>query len=117
MRRFIKFSLIIVIIAGIYLLLPFSFGIMAQRYSTTFFQNENKTLGDVLGIQLNLTNYHRGWFHSTATIQVEQKTSSGDFEILNTIPIVITHGPSYRFANRLLTGFGMITADNFQQIG
>lgn len=104
------------IIAGIYLLLPFSFGIMTQRYSTTFFQNENKTLGDVLGVQLNLINYHRGWFHSTATIQVEQKMPSGDFETLTDIPIVITHGPSYRFANHFLTGFGMITANNFQLV-
>lgn len=112
MRRITKIAIIVGFLAGIYLLLPFAAGIVAQRYAQNFLNNENKTLGNVLGIQLNFTQYHRGWFRSTANLQIEKKAADGSFEVVKIIPVVIKHGPSYHMNGRVRTGFAMISSSN-----
>ncbi|MCX7120852.1 MAG: DUF945 family protein [Gammaproteobacteria bacterium] len=113
MRRRNKLALTVAAIAGIYLLLPFCFGIVAQRYTHTFLEHENKTLGSVLDINVNLAQYHRGWFHSTAVLQIERKISDGSFVVVKQIPVVIDHGPGYTFNGRVKTGFAVIKSDPF----
>lgn len=114
MRRPYKITLIFVIFAGIYLLLPFGFGIAAHRYTENFLRNENQTLGKVLGIRLNFAEYNRGWFSSKAILQIEKMDSDGHYEIIRRIPVKISHGPSYRVDNRFWTGLGMIRSSELQ---
>lgn len=112
MQRSRKVLLILVLLAGIYLLLPFSFGIVAQRYATQFLKNENDALGNVLGIHLDFAQYNRGWFSSSAIILVERKTANGDMEIINKIPVRIEHGPSFISKEHFRTGLGMVSGNN-----
>lgn len=108
MRRIVKISLVLAILAVIYLILPFSLGAAAQRSTSTFLQNENNTLGKVFDIRLSLANYKRGWFHSTALLQIEQKTAGEAFTLVKTIPVIIDHGPIYRINGRFLSGLGFV---------
>lgn len=112
MRRPIKISLFLAILASIYLTVPWVFGMIAQRYANNFLHNENTTLGKVLGIHLDFAQYNRGWFHSTAILEIEKAADNGDMEIIRKIPIKIDHGPSYRVNNRFLTGLAMVSATN-----
>ncbi|PIZ04501.1 MAG: hypothetical protein COY58_03915 [Gammaproteobacteria bacterium CG_4_10_14_0_8_um_filter_38_16] len=112
MQRLRKVLLILVLVIGIYLLLPFTFGIVVQRNATQFLKNENAALGSVLGIHLDLAQYNRGWFSSTAVVQVEKKAINGDMEILRKIPVRIEHGPSFITQDHFRTGLGMVLAND-----
>lgn len=118
MRRPFKVLTIFVILAGIYLILPFCFGVVAEHSASTFLKNENQSLGKVLGIHLDFEQYNRGWFHSTAILQIEKKGADGNFEILRKIPLVIDHGPAFREKNKFEDGLAVIKnrglqVDNF----
>lgn len=110
MRRSIKITLTLAFLVGIYFLLPYFFGMMTKRYTTQFVNNENITLGKVFGIQLNITQYHRGWFSSDAVLQIERQNSVGDWELSQSIPLIIQHGPSFDFGDHKVAGVGMISA-------
>lgn len=110
MQRSVKTIVIFAVLAALYILLPYTFGIFAQNNMTRFLDNENGTLGDVLGVHFSFAQYNRGWFSSLATIQIERKAKNGDMEILKTIPVVIQHGPSFFFQGHFRTGFGIVSA-------
>ncbi|MCX7125165.1 MAG: DUF945 family protein [Gammaproteobacteria bacterium] len=114
MRRPIQITLALLILAGLYTLLPFFFGIAAERYAYNFLNHENATLGNVIGFHLDFEQYNRGWFKSTAILQVEQKTNDGNYEIIKSIPVVIKHGPTYRRNDYFRAGLGMIESQNFR---
>lgn len=114
MRRPFKTVTILVILAGIYFILPYCFGIAAQHSASTFLRNENQSLGKVLGIHLDFAQYNRGWFHSTAILQVEKKGADGNLEIIKQIPLVIDHGPAYREKNKFQDGLGLIKSSGLQ---
>src|SRR3990167_5430685 len=101
MQRRNKLALALFVIMGIYTILPFCFGIIAKHYTKTFLQHENKTIGNVLNINVKLVQYDRRWFHSTAIMKLEQKTEDGIFEIIKKIPVLITHGLIYFFNGRV----------------
>ncbi|OGT50107.1 MAG: hypothetical protein A3E82_02205 [Gammaproteobacteria bacterium RIFCSPHIGHO2_12_FULL_38_11] len=113
MQRRNKLALALFVIMGIYTILPFCFGIIAKHYTKTFLQHENKTIGNVLNINVKLVQYDRRWFHSTAIMQLERKTEDGSFEIIKKIPVLITHGPIYIFNGRVKTGFAVIKSQLF----
>src|SRR3989338_6846783 len=113
MRRLLKILIIVALLAGIYLLSPYFFGIAAQKYSFRFLANENDTLGKVLGIHMDFAQYNRGWFTSKALLQVERKTADGNFEIIQKVPLTIVHGPSYRVNNHFWTGVALVRVADF----
>lgn len=113
MRRPIKIAIILLILIGISALLPLLLGAVAQRYSSEFVQRENKTLGQIFDVQLQLIHYHRGWFRSTAILQIEQQTDAGNLELIKQIPVTIQHGPLYRAGNQFHIGFAAIKSHAF----
>ncbi|OGT43939.1 MAG: hypothetical protein A3F13_00655 [Gammaproteobacteria bacterium RIFCSPHIGHO2_12_FULL_40_19] len=114
MQRHIKIATIFGILAGIYFILPYCFGIAAKHYAFTFLENENQTLGKVLGIHLDFDQYDRGWFHSSAVLKIEKRSADGHWEIIKKIPLVIDHGPAYREENKFQDGLGMIKSSGLQ---
>ena len=114
MRRPIKITMIFVIFAGIYLILPYFFGMAAKNSTLAFVNNENQSLGKVLGLHFDIQKYNRGWFHSTATLQVEKRDATGNWAVIKNIPLVIDHGPTYRVDGHYQSGLGMIKSDGLQ---
>lgn len=112
MRRSIKIIITLVLLTGLYALLPFYFGIMTQRYSTQFLNNENNTLGKVLSMRFSFVEYQRGWFHSHAILQVEKKNDVGGWVLFKKLPIVIDHGPAFNTVDHKIIGFGMVSINN-----
>lgn len=108
MRRSIKVALILGTLAIIYLILPFVFGLLTQRYTLNFVEKENNTLGKVMGLHIELAQYNRGWFTSTALLQIEKKTVDGSYSIAKSIPIIIKHGPTYFARGQFSAGVGLI---------
>ena len=107
MRRVTKLSIILLTLIVLYLALPVGFGIAVSHFMTQFTERENETLGKVLGMQFQFTDYKRGWFSSSALLQI----TSGD-RTLEKIPVKITHGPSYWMDGHLSMGVGVISADH-----
>jgi uncharacterized protein YdgA (DUF945 family) len=68
MQRRIRIPLILTVVIGVYFTLPYFLGLAAQHYSAEFIQQENATLGDMLGVNLRLVDYQRGWFQSHAQL-------------------------------------------------
>lgn len=112
MRRSIKIAITLALLAGFSASLPFYFGVMTQRYSIQFLNNENNTLGKVLGVRLSFAEYKRGWFHSRAILQIDRKNSVGDWVLLKQLPIMIDHGPAFNTADHKVVGFGMVSINN-----
>ena len=116
MRRPSKLITVFAVLAGIFLFLPFLFGLLSQRYATRFLENENNTLGNVLGVHLVFSEYDRGWFSSRAVLQIQKKRMNGDEEIIKDIPITIEHGPFYRYKNTFI-GVGLVKIVNLNLSG
>lgn len=110
MQRFVKIGIIFGVLLCGYLALPFCFGSLAQHYSTKFVDNSNKTVGKVLGLHFELTQYHRGWFHSQAILQISNTAADGNQEIIQSVPITIEHGPTYRLNGRTHMGVGGVSS-------
>lgn len=113
MRRIYKLLIGLIVLLGVYFFSPYFFGRVAQQYATRMLANQNNTLGKVAGIQVDLEQYDRGWFKSTALLVVRRINAEGVMQVRKTIPIVIHHGPSYFFNGRFYTGFAMITSSPF----
>ncbi|EKD91970.1 MAG: hypothetical protein ACD_29C00268G0002 [uncultured bacterium] len=107
MRRYIKAGVVIIVLAGFYLASPYFFGSVSKRYINTFIQNENAVLGNALDMKATVQDYHRGWFHSTATFLIQKKVN-GVFQNIKTIPVEITHGPFYQINGRLTGGLAVL---------
>ena len=116
MRRLTKIAIAVVVLVAIYLSLPFLLGIAAQRYAFAFIEHENDTLGKVFDVHLALTDYDRGWFNSTAVIEIDQATRDGNTVLIKKIPVTIKHGPLYQSKNKLYAGFAMLKSGHFDII-
>lgn len=112
MRRYTKIGLFIALpIIILYLVLPLFFGIATKRYLREFVQYENASLGDTLGMQVTVQDYHQGWFHSRATLLIQKKIN-GTFQNWKTIPVKITQGPLYQLYGRMTGGLGLLESEN-----
>ncbi|OGT52442.1 MAG: hypothetical protein A3E84_03325 [Gammaproteobacteria bacterium RIFCSPHIGHO2_12_FULL_42_13] len=113
MRRSIRFTIITAILALVYFALPFTCGIFLQSSLQHFISYENERLGDTLGAHLALTGYHRGFFASRATLQIDRKDAQGRTVVLGQVPLDITHGPMHVTNGRFHLGLGVISATDF----
>lgn len=112
MRRSYKVALILGILTIVYFaVLPVIFGIMTQRYTVKFVQNENNTLGKVLGFHIDIAKYKRGWFKSTAVFHIE-KMVADDSAVVKSIPLIIEHGPFYIQGRSFHLGVGLIKSNS-----
>lgn len=110
MQRRTRLASILGGILSVFLILPYFFGMIVKHYTDVFLQNENHSLGNVMGIQLSLDQYHGGWFHSSAMLKIEKRTASNGWEVSKQIPIEISHGPIFRYQGRLAVGVGKISS-------
>lgn len=111
MRTRAKISIVFAVFIVIYTILPFFFGIYAQRNLQQFLTQENNTVGKVMGIQLTVRRYERSWFHSRVIIDVDQKAENGAITFVKRIRLTITHGPFFMENNKPRLGLFAMTAD------
>lgn len=107
-----RVTVIVLLVAVIYLILPLTFGLIAQHYSNDFLTQENQTVGNVLGLRFQLKRYELGWFHSRAILVISQATSATEFTPIERIPLTIKQGPIVFENQAIRFGIVAIESDN-----
>jgi len=107
MRLHIKVGIIVAVLLGLYLTLPYFFGFATKHYFYRYTEHENPMLNNAFDVQVKIQRYHQGWFHSSAILSIQQKVN-GVFQDWKTISVNITHGPLYRVHGRVAPGLGLL---------
>jgi hypothetical protein len=106
-----RVPIVLAAVAAIYCVLPIVFGALAERYAMQFLDQENNTLGKVMGLNMSFERYHRGWFGSTAVLVIEKKNADGSgYDLLKRIPLTIEHGPFYETQSGVRAGLASMVA-------
>lgn len=112
MQRIYKIlSIIVLVLIVLCVGTPYFFGFAAKRYVFSFVRHQNVSLAKAVGVQLDVQNYHRGWFRSTADLLI-QKPSNGQLVTIQKLPIYIQHGPFYKAHHEVTAGLGVIRSQD-----
>lgn len=116
MQRLYKgLAISIAVLIVLFLGLPYFFGFAAKRYTTHFVAHTNTTLAHDFGLRVAVKDYKRGWFHSNATLLIQQqKTPDSQFETVQTVPVVIQHGPIFKAHGSYDVGLAVVRTKETQ---